>query len=152
MSSNVSSIHFHYPYSSFALTHRRELKSFILKMISREKHQLNEINFIFCSDDYLLQLNRSYLNHDTLTDIITFPFSKPSEPIQSDIYISIERVRENAHTFQTPFYRELHRVIFHGVLHLCGYKDKSKKQSQQMRAMEEHYLNLYFVPRGTPQV
>ena len=91
-------------------------------------------------------------DHNTLTDIITFELSAPGDPVVSDIYISVERVKENALIFRTPFYRELHRVIFHGALHLCGYKDKTTQQTQVMRQMEEDALRKYFVPRGTPKL
>lgn len=145
----ISPIQFHFQFKPFHFKDRNRLKDFIVQMARKESHLLAEINYIFCSDEYLLELNQSYLNHNTLTDIITFPFSQPSEPIVSDIYISVERVRENALAFNTPFARELHRVIFHGILHLCGYKDKTKEQAQQMRTKEETYLDKYFVPRGT---
>jgi len=122
----------------------------LLKLARLEKQKVKQINYIFCSDEYLLQLNQSYLQHDTLTDIITFPFNPPGEPLVSDIYISVERVRENAGLYKSSFNRELHRVIFHGLLHLSGYKDKTKEQALLMRNKEEIYLNKYFVPRGTP--
>jgi rRNA maturation RNase YbeY len=105
-----------------------------------------EINYIFCSDKYLSELNIAYLNHDTYTDIITFQYTWPPQPVFSDIYISVERVRENGKIFGTTFLIELYRVIFHGALHLCGYKDKNKKDSAEMRKKEDLYLNLY-VPR-----
>ena len=110
---------------------------------------MQSINYIFCSDDYLLELNKQYLNHNTLTDIITFELNAPGEPILSDIFISIDRVKENAKTLEIPFKQELHRVIFHGALHLCGYKDKKKEEQKLMRRKEDEYLNHYFVPRGT---
>jgi rRNA maturation RNase YbeY len=94
-------------------------------------------------------LNKTHLNHDTYTDIITFELSPKNEALIADIYISVERVKENAQSFTTSFQKELHRVIFHGALHLCGYKDKSKKQSQLMRFKEEENLILYFVSRET---
>jgi rRNA maturation RNase YbeY len=104
---------------------------------------LDEIKVIFCTDDYLLRINKEFLQHDTLTDIITFPFSRPGEPLLSDIYISVERVRENAGIFGKPFLEELHRVIFHGLLHLCGYKDKTTPQQKVMRGKEGEYLERY---------
>lgn len=142
-------IQFHYITPSFFLPNRTQLKAFIIKAFKKEGFKVGEVNYIFCTDPYLLQINQQYLNHDTYTDIITFPYSQKGEPVSSDIYISIDRVRQNAKDFNTSFTRELHRVIFHGMLHLCGYKDKNKEQTQQMREKEDYYLDLYFVPRGT---
>jgi rRNA maturation RNase YbeY len=107
-----------------------------------------EINYIFCSDQFLFKLNNMYLKHNTYTDIITFQYS--SQPVFSDIYISIDRVRENARLYDITFLKELYRVMFHGALHLCGYKDKTKKDSFEMRNKEDSYLGLY-VSRGKNQ-
>ncbi len=142
-------IFFHYPTHSFSLKDRNKLKRFIFLLIKAEKKKLETINYIFCTDAYLLELNKQYLKHNTLTDIITFELNATNEPILSDIYISIDRIKENAKTFNIPFKKELHRVIFHGALHLCGYKDKNKEQMNLMREKEDFYLNQYFVPRGT---
>ena len=98
-----------------------------------------EINFIFCDDEYLHHLNLEFLNHDTLTDIITFDYSVGKE-LHGDVYISIERVRDNASDFKVTFEQELGRVMVHGILHLCGYKDKTDKEKLQMRSKENHYL------------
>ena len=136
-------ISFHYVDIRFPLNQRKQLKEFLLVLFKKEGRQVDQINYIFCDDKYLLQLNQDYLNHDTLTDIITFELSPPDVPLISDIYISVERVRENAGFFKTPFYKELHRVIFHGALHLCGYKDKSKTEISRMRSAEDKYLGLY---------
>ena len=145
MSTSISPIHFHFSSGPFYFPQRTRLKAFLVKQFAREgQGQLDTVNYIFCSDDYLLQINRQYLNHDTYTDIITFPLSPAGEPLVSDIYISVERVRANARSFQTTFARELHRVIFHGALHLCGYKDKTPKEEQAMRAAEERWLQAYF--------
>ena len=122
---------------------------FLKRLCMKEGKQVDTINFIFCTDQYLLELNKKHLNHDTLTDIITFEYNPPGQALLSDIYISIERVKENALVFKTSFSRELHRVIFHGVLHLCGYKDKKPEESKLMRFKEEEYLQKWFVPRGT---
>lgn len=140
---------FHFLSNNFSLRDRTRLKSFVLKLFKKEGFEVDTINYIFCSDPYLLEMNKTYLNHNTLTDIITFPMSEKGVPISSDIYISVDRVRENAQLFNTSFKEELHRVIFHGALHLCGYKDKSKAEAVQMRKMENKYLNAYFVPRET---
>jgi rRNA maturation RNase YbeY len=104
---------------------------------------MEEIHYIFCSDDYLLEINQQHLQHDFYTDIITFGLSDPGQPINAEVYISIDRVRENARKFHTPVNQELHRVIFHGALHLCGYKDKRRKDQVLMREMEDKYLHLY---------
>ena len=99
---------------------------------------------MFTNDKFLHELNRNYLSHDYYTDIITFELSEKNHPIVSEVYISCERVRENAQIHNNGFKEELHRVIFHGILHLCGYKDKAKIQSKRMRGKENHYLKLYF--------
>ncbi len=114
-----------------------------------ESKAIHEINYIFCTDAYLLQLNQNFLQHDTLTDIITFHYHQKNQPIHSDIYISVERVRENAASFGVRFRHEFHRVLFHGALHLCGYKDKTKKDATLMRTLENKYLELFHVSRGT---
>jgi len=123
---------------------RTELKKFLVKLARKEGSRVQELRVIFCSDKYLLNINRSFLNHDYYTDIITFQLSAPVDPVIAEIYISLDRVAENARTYSTSFTRELHRVIFHGLLHLCGYKDKLKSEQQEMRSLEERYLNLYF--------
>lgn len=142
-------IHFHYLVPPFHFSNRSGLKHFIYKQLQSEGKSIETINYIFCDDTHLLQMNQEYLKHDTLTDIITFELSPKMQPLLSDIYISIERVRENAKIYQTSFTKELHRVIFHGVLHLAGYKDKKKKDSELMQVMENKWLSLYFVLRDT---
>jgi rRNA maturation RNase YbeY len=137
-------IRFFYQLSPFALTRRTELKRFLQTMIRREGKKLQEIRVIFCTDKQLLQINRNYLQHDYYTDIITFPFSEPGAPLEAELYISVDRVHDNARMAGCSFKEELHRVIFHGVLHLCGYNDKSSQQIKQMREREAHYLRLYF--------
>jgi rRNA maturation RNase YbeY len=104
-------------------------------MLKKEGRGIEAINYIFCTDAYLLELNKTHLKHNTYTDIITFELSGKSEAIVADIYISVERVRENANSYQTSFIDELYRVIFHGSLPLAGYKDKSKADSVLMRQM-----------------
>lgn len=145
MDSIVNTIQFHYADIQFSFPKRTESKKLIAKLIEIEGHEINHINYIFCTDGYLLNLNQDYLQHDTLTDIITFHYHSKAEPILSDIYISIDRVRENASIFRTTFKRELHRVLFHGALHLCGYKDKSDSESALMRQKEDEYLNLFHI-------
>ncbi|HEX2534685.1 MAG TPA: rRNA maturation RNase YbeY [Chitinophagaceae bacterium] len=144
-----TAIRFHYLFPSFTFPNRTKVKGFLYELCRKEGKAVDQLNYIFCDDHYLLEINRQYLQHDTYTDIITFPLSSKNAPLLSDIYISIPRVKENAKQFQTTFQKELHRVLFHGALHLCGYKDKSPADSKRMRAKEEEYLRRYFVPRGT---
>ena len=146
---NLLPIYFHYISKDFSLKDRTALKTFLSSLFKQEGKKIVSINYIFCSDEYLLELNKSYLKHFTLTDIITFELSNANEPVVSDIYISIDRVKENAFSFKTPFKNELLRVIFHGALHLCGYKDKSKNDQLMMREKENFYMNQYIVSRGT---
>ena len=117
-------IKFHYLNTSFAFPDRQNLKSFILKLFRKESREPSSVHYIFCDDEYLLQLNQQHLKHNTYTDIITFPLSSKGEPLIAEIYISIDRVQENAQKFKVTYEEELHRVIFHGALHLCGFKDK----------------------------
>ena len=126
------------------LKDRIKLKQFIPTIFSKEKQKLESLSYIFCSDDYLLAINEEYLQHDYYTDIITFSLSEPGLPVQGEIYISIDRVKDNARQLGTTIIEELHRVIFHGALHLCGYKDKSNKEVSAMRAAESKHLHLYF--------
>jgi rRNA maturation RNase YbeY len=119
----------------------------MLRISELEKTKIESLDVIFCDDDYLHQLNVTHLNHDTLTDIITFDLTEPNQKAKTgELYISVTRVKENAKLFQTTFKRELHRVVFHGLLHLCGYKDKNKNDIVTMRSKEDHYLALYFNP------
>jgi rRNA maturation RNase YbeY len=126
----------------FTLKNRSVLRKWLNSVIRKENKKPWYINFIFCSDNYLLELNKTYLNHSTLTDIITFPYNDDPKTISGDIFISIERVRENAKEFNQEFDLELKRVMVHGVLHLIGYSDKGKKNKEAMTAKEDHYLEL----------
>jgi len=121
----------------------RKTVSWIKKVAALETAELGEISYIFCGDDYLLELNKAFLRHNTLTDIITFQHNARSEPAAGEIYISIDRVRENARTFKVPFQTELRRVMIHGVLHLMGYDDKTRSQKRQMREKEDASLSLW---------
>jgi probable rRNA maturation factor len=128
------------------LKQRNRLKSFLASTAESSKRPLGSLNIIFCSDEHLLGINRDFLQHDYYTDIITFDLSASSKaPLEAELYISVDRVKENAITLGQPFYRELHRVIFHGLLHLLGYKDKQKKDKALMREMEERLLGEYFL-------
>ena len=117
----------------------KKLDKWLNDVAAEEHRKIGEINIIFCSDDYLLEMNRQYLNHDYYTDVITFDYSE-QDIISGDIFISIDRVRENARLYKQKFIDELNRVIVHGVLHLIGYKDKTGKEQKQMRQKEDYYL------------
>ena len=140
-----SNIHFFYEDVDFHFTAIRNTKSWLKQIIRAENKKLGELNYIFCSDAFLADVNLQYLNHTTLTDIITFDTSEAVHLIQGEIYISIERVRENALKFKVPFDQELHRVMAHGVLHLLGYSDKTSQQKKIMRKKEDAYLSLRLV-------
>jgi probable rRNA maturation factor len=128
----------------FKLEDEAVYSGWISKVISSEKKSEGEINYIFCDDDYLIGLNQQYLDHDTLTDIISFDYSEGND-LQGDIFISVERVRENAIDFNVPFEEELKRVLIHGVLHYCGYKDKSEEDEILMRQKEEEKMKMFHV-------
>ena len=127
--------------TEFNLQNSEEVASWISKIITKEKREEGEISYIFCDDEYLHKLNVEFLNHDTLTDIISFDNGLGNQ-INGDIFISVERVKENASKFNTTFENELHRVIIHGVLHYCGYKDKTKKDADLMIVKENKALSL----------
>ena len=131
-------IEFHFEIK-FILNNQRELQRWIEEVIISENKILGDLNYIFCSDEYLLKRNIKYLNHDSLTDIITFNFCE-GKIINSDIMISIDRVKENSTIFENTFLDELHRVMIHGVLHLIGYDDQKEKEKQIMREKEDFYL------------
>lgn len=131
-------INFNYE-TEFSLTSEDQISKWVVDTIASENHKLEEINYVFCDDDYLHKLNVEFLNHDTLTDIISFDYSI-GKIIQGDIFISIERVADNAKDFGVNFDDELSRVIIHGILHYCGYKDKTEKDAKLMRDKENHYL------------
>lgn len=136
-------VSFHF-LQSFNLKNRTRLKGFIEFIFKKEKKKLNRLQYIFCSDNYLLEINTTYLKHDFYTDIISFDLSDKNQPTVGEIYISLDRVTDNASNFDSSFKEEIHRVIFHGALHLCGYKDKTPQEEIQMRKMEDKYLALYF--------
>lgn len=131
----------------FQLSDEKDYSSWISKVIASENKSEGELNYIFCSDDYLLDINIQYLNHDTLTDIISFDYSV-GNLLQGDIFISIERVTENAVDFGVSFAEELKRVMIHGILHYCGYKDKSEKDEFLMRSKEEEKMKMFHVEQS----
>lgn len=130
------------------------LRQWLIDVAANEQKPIGTLNYIFCTDAYLLQINRNFLKHHTLTDIITFPIEEPSfvgrksirnKSINGEIYISIERVEENAIKFESGFSQELLRVIVHGLLHLCGYKDKNSKDAVLMRKKEDFYITRFTI-------
>ena len=130
---------FQYP---FRFVKRTLYRLWIREMVQSKNRKIGDVNYIFCSDDYLLGINQQYLNHDTYTDIITFDYCE-GEVLNGDIFISVERVRENAQKFEVSFQEELVRVMAHGIFHLCGYKDKTKPQAAEMRKREKWAIELY---------
>ncbi len=126
------------------LKERTRLKFFIEKIFTYERKRLCNLSYIFCSDEHLLTINRDFLKHDFYTDVITFDLSSSKNEIEGEIYLSVDRITDNAKRLGFSFKEELHRVIFHGALHLCGYKDKNKEELLIMRTKEDKYLNLYF--------
>ncbi|MDO6491379.1 MULTISPECIES: rRNA maturation RNase YbeY [unclassified Cellulophaga] len=136
-------IDFHYE-TGFSLKDNTKYIDWINRIIASEEHLVGDINYIFCDDAYLLNINQQYLDHDTYTDIITFDYTD-GKVISSDIYISVERVKENAVDFKVDFDVEMLRVMAHGVLHLAGYKDKSTEEAALMRSKEEEKIKLFHV-------
>lgn len=128
--------------TTFKPVQLKAIRNWLLKSIEAENFSLLELNFIFCSDDYLLKINLEYLNHDTYTDTVTFDNSEVEGFILGDIFISIDRIRENAKTFKCSITDELHRVMIHSTLHLLGYKDKFQKDKKLMTTKENEYLAL----------
>lgn len=126
---------------AFQLEDEQKVSDWISDVISAEDCKEGNINYVFCNDEYLHKINVDFLNHDTLTDIISFDYSVGKE-LHGDIFISIERVEDNAKDFKVSFQDELHRVIVHGVLHYCGYNDKTDDEAKVMRSKEDFYLNL----------
>jgi rRNA maturation RNase YbeY len=125
------------------LKDRTRLKLFIEKIFKREKKKLGSLSYIFCSDEHLLGINKQFLKHDFYTDVITFDLSHTRNEIEGEIYLSIDRIKDNAKQLGVSFKEEFHRVIFHGTLHLCGYRDKKNSEIQEMRKRENFYLLLY---------
>ena len=126
-----------------SLRFRTKLKAFIIKQCQKEGVRIEALQYVFCSDAYLLDINKRFLNHDFYTDIISFDLSEQKGSLVGDVYISIERVKENAKTEGNLYMHELLRVIFHGALHFCGYKDKKPADVKRMRSMEDKWLKAY---------
>lgn len=128
---------------TFEVSQKDKLRLLLKEVCKQENAQLSFINCVFCSDEYLLQINKKHLKHNFLTDIITFDFSEKKDQIEGDLYISVDRVKENAKKYGDTFKTETIRVVLHGILHLIGYKDKSEKEKKRMRVLENKYVSLY---------
>ena len=135
-------ISFHYQVPSFRIKNKKRLTDWILLVAFLEKKEVEKIDFIFCNDEYLLQLNKQFLSHKNYTDVLTFNYSEKKKSITAEIYGSIDRVRENARLFNVSFEEELHRVIIHGILHCIGYHDKNDRDRRRMRNKEDECLGL----------
>ena len=138
----MPSVNFFLEDINFRVRKKKLIRNWLLLTIKKEGGELDNINLIFTSDNYLHHINVEHLNHDTLTDIITFEYNETGEPITSDIFISVDRVKENSVTFRQRQLDELHRIIVHGTLHLLGYKDKNKSDKELMTIKEDYYLSL----------
>ena len=134
------SVYFHNEDNSYVLPAKRKVKSWLKTSIEHQKMSIGTINVVFCSDQHLLVINKEYLNHDYYTDIITFNYCEAKQ-ISGDLFISIDRIKDNSKNNKILFVDELHRVIIHGVLHLCGFNDKTKAEKKEIRQMEDYFLN-----------
>ena len=143
-SSKKTKIHFFSNDVPIPLRNMTKLKNFIESIFKKEMQRLDSINYIFCSDRIILEINKKYLNHDFYTDVITFDLSPNNRSISAEVYISIERIRDNAKELGLTIKSEIHRVLFHAALHLCGYNDKKKKDKEIMRKRENELLAKYF--------
>jgi probable rRNA maturation factor len=138
-----SKIRFFSEETNFIFRNKLKTRRWLYDVVREESGFPLNINFIFCSDEYLLSLNKKYLQHDTYTDVLTFPdFTHPNK-LSGDVFISIERIKENATKYDQPFNMELARVMVHGLLHLLGYKDKTTKEKELMSLKEDYYLNCF---------
>ncbi len=138
-----SHIHFYFQDVQIPLGERTRLKTFIQKLLSKHGREILQLNYIFCTDPFLRKLNKTHLGHDYFTDIVTFDLSENPRELEAEIYISIDRVRDNAKSYQTTLKEELHRVIFHGALHLCGFSDKTPPEREIMEKQENQCLIRY---------
>ncbi len=146
----MSKINFHIHDVKITLLKRQFLKKFLTDLFRQENKQLGEIDYVFCSDAYLLALNQQFLKHNYYTDILTFNLAQLNEPVIGEIYISIDRIKDNVEALSLDLNEELHRVIFHGALHLCGFLDKKASDREKMTKKEDFYLSQYAeVSRGT---
>lgn len=134
-------IYFHIEEIDFKLKKKKKIRNWLTELAQTEEKIIEDLNYIFCSDNYLLEINKTHLNHDYYTDVITFDYCD-NKTISGDIFISIDRIKENAQTFDKSFKSELKRVMAHGLLHLMGYKDKNEADAIKMRKMENFALKL----------
>jgi rRNA maturation RNase YbeY len=134
---------FSYADTQLIYNKKTALKNFVKHLFTLEYKHLNHIQYVFCTDEYLLSVNQQFLQHNYYTDIITFDLSDTPDFINAEVYISVDRIKENALVHKVTFEAELARVVFHGALHLCGYADKTQKQQLLMRTKEDFYINLY---------
>ncbi len=138
-------IHYYEQDIQAQLKDKRKLSQYLTTIVKKHLPDVRSIqlSYIFCGDEYLLEINRNYLQHDTFTDIITFDLSENEKTLIGEIYISAERIKENSLKYSMTYNQELHRVIFHGILHLCGFKDKTKSDKEEMRKLEDKCLKEY---------
>ncbi|MBC7890244.1 MAG: rRNA maturation RNase YbeY [Ferruginibacter sp.] len=127
------------------IANRKRLRVKIMEIFDSGETPLQSLTYVFCTDNYLLSINREFLNHDSFTDIVTFSLAEQSDPIIGEVYISVQRIKDNASIFGVSINEELHRLMFHGALHLCGYKDKTPSDKIKMTLAEEHWLKSYFL-------
>jgi probable rRNA maturation factor len=139
----VLKVSFNYVDRRLAITDKLKLREFIEELFMQEKKALQRLSYIFCSDEFLLQINKDFLQHDYYTDIITFDLSEGEEAISGEVYVSIDRIKDNATALKVSFIDEVLRVVFHGALHLCGYKDQKSTDIKLMREMENKYISSY---------
>ena len=137
----MTTVSFHSEQTDYSVSNESQIADWLISVCQKEGKSLSEISIILCSDDYLLEVNRQYLNHNYYTDVITFDYSEETA-ISGDIFISIDRVKENAQSFATKMVDELHRIIVHGILHLLGYTDKTIGAKEEMTSKEDFYLSL----------
>jgi rRNA maturation RNase YbeY len=128
---------------TFKINNKKKLRLLFKEVCKQEKAVLSFVNCVFCSDEYLLKINKKHLEHNFLTDIITFDFSEKKNQIEGDLYISVDRVKDNAKKYKDTFLDEITRVVLHGLLHLIGYNDKTEKEKKRMRVLENKYVSLY---------
>ncbi|QEC70221.1 rRNA maturation RNase YbeY [Panacibacter ginsenosidivorans] len=145
----MQKVYFHYADRKLTIAGKNKIKQTVEFLFRKEKLKLDKLNYVFCSDEYLLQINNQFLNHDFYTDIITFDLSETNKTI-GEIYISLDRVKDNAIQRGVFFKEELLRVLFHGALHLCGYKDKKKTEIKIMRAKENYYIKAFHLIKKFP--
>ena len=137
-----SRIFFHNEAVKYLLLKKRNIRAWLSLVMAEEQKEAGEISYVFCSDDFLLQMNKQYLHADYFTDVITFDYCEENL-VSGDIFISVDRVKENAKLYKQPFFSEMLRVILHGILHLCGHKDNTEKEQAKMREKEEYYLQKF---------